>query len=248
MNCTSLEFCQSDGSLNVLLVGLKNIAVFGKTVKDICTPPFKWLLLLSLHYYLIDFKQVLIGILAATYSGFVWFIFGMAKDTKTIEDVKREAYKPKNEYDNEGDRDTRIDIIAGIVSVLISPLFVYFLIFAWAVAIQAILGIIFALQAVIGIVQVFKYEKGEFQHRKYNNEINLKNTEINSAKDTAQKIFAWFKQTKPKEEPSKNQETNSNLEYNLPYEQQGTIPAQGTNFSTIIQDEKEDQYEPGQWS
>ena len=30
-----------DGSLNVLLVGLKSVAVFGKTVKDICTHPLK---------------------------------------------------------------------------------------------------------------------------------------------------------------------------------------------------------------
>ena len=28
-------------SLNVLLVGLKSVAVFGKTVKDICTRPLK---------------------------------------------------------------------------------------------------------------------------------------------------------------------------------------------------------------
>ena len=170
--------------------------------------------------------DVLIGILATTCTGFVWFIFGPAKDKKTAENINSEVYESESKYGNEGDRDTRIDIIAGIFNVLISTLFVCSLIFAWAVAAQAILGIIFALQAVIGIVQVFKYEKDEFQLRKCNNEINLKNTEIKNVVDTAQKILSWLNQTKPKEEPSKNQETNLNLEYNSPDEQQETIPAQ----------------------
>ena len=170
--------------------------------------------------------DVLIGILAATCTGFVWFIFGPAKDKKTAENINSEVYESKSKYDNEEDRDTRIDIIAGIFNVLISTLFVCSLIFAWAVAAQAILGIIFALQAVIGIVKVFKYEKDEFQRRKCNNKINLKNTEIKNVSNTAKKIFDWLNQTKPKEESSKDQETNLNLEHNLPYEQQKTMSAQ----------------------
>lgn len=170
--------------------------------------------------------DVLIGILATTCTGFVWFIFGPAKDKKTAENINSEVYESESKYGNEGDRDTRIDIIAGIFNVLISTLFVCSLIFAWAVAAQAILGIIFALQAVIGIVQVFKYEKDEFQRRKNNNEIEARNTEINVVINTAKKISSWLNKTKPKEEPSKNQETNLNLEYNSPDEQQETIPTQ----------------------
>ena len=71
----------------------------------------------------------------------------------------------------------------------------------------------------IGIVQVFKYEKDEFQRRKYNNEINLKNTEINVVINTAKKISSWLNQTKPKEEPSKNQVLNLNL-----YDKQNQVP------------------------
>ena len=59
MNFINLLFCLKDGLWNVLSDGLKNIAVYGKTVKEHSLFLYKWLFSLLFLYLLGDFKQAL---------------------------------------------------------------------------------------------------------------------------------------------------------------------------------------------
>lgn len=128
-----------------------------------------------------DTTDILIAILAFTGTGISWIIWSLCDP----------YHQPISKF------------VIGVINILISGLFVCSIFFGWVLAVQIILGILFALLAIVTAFATIYNAYNSRDVRRQNNEIHREymSNRINDMRD-------YLKQVKSKSEQSKNDESD----------------------------------------